>query len=198
VTSHTPESESTDRTHQSLGQLRLEHLKPLDLIAPDFRAYELTRSDLAERLGIDNRFPGVGEMQAAVYLARKVLQPIRDKFGPITPKSLFRSQALDRVLKRKPSTWISASQHTLGSAADIEVIGVPTITVARWAADNLPQFDQIICECYDSHNGPNSGWVHISLKRPRQGKNRRQLLTYIRDPEIGCMRFVEGLHDQHS
>ena len=136
--------QSTDYSGQSLARLKLEVLRPLDRIAPNFRFYELTRSDLAERWEIDNRIPGRDELMAAVYVVRKALQPIRDEFGPLTPKSIFRSQALDRVMKRKPSSWISASQHTLGSAADIEVIGVPTITLARWAAENLPVYDQVI------------------------------------------------------
>lgn len=184
-----------DLSKVGLGRLKLEELRPLDLIAPNFRFYELTHSDLAERLGIDNRFPGRAEMMAAVYLAREVLQPIRDTFGPITPKSVFRSQKLDRVLKRKPSSWISTSRHTVGAACDIAVVGLPTITLARWAADNLKRFDQISCECYDPAKGPNSGWVHISLNRPRHGKNRRELFTYLRDPEIDAMRYVRGLHE---
>ena len=188
-------AEPADYSSLGLGGLKLEQLRPLDLIAPNFRFYELTHSDLAERLGIDNRFPGPAEMTAAVYLTRKVLQPIRDEFGPITPKSVFRSQQLDRVLKRKPSSWISTSRHTAGAACDIAVVGLPTITLARWAAANLQRFDQISCECYDPVKGPNSGWVHISLNRPRHGKNRRELFTYLRDPEIGAMRYVRGLHE---
>ncbi len=191
------DSEPTDRSHQSLRQLKLSQLRPLDKIAPDFRAYELTRSDLAERWEIDNQFSSQEELMAAVYLVRKTLQPIRNEFGPLTPKSVYRSQALDRVMKRKPSSWISASQHTQGSAADIEVIGVPTIVLARWAAENLPLYDQIICECYHNANGPNSGWVHISLKRPRHGKNRRQVMSSLFDPEIGVRRCIEGLHETY-
>ena len=195
MSSQHDQDESTDRSRQSLSQLKLDELKPLDKIAPDFRAYELTRSDLAERWEIDNRMTGQQQLMAAVYLVRKALQPIRNEFGPLTPKSMFRSQELDQVMKRKPRGWISAGQHALGSAADIEVIGVPTITLAKWAAENLPAYDQIICEYYDPDQGPNSGWVHVSLKRPRHGKNRKQVMTYLRDPSIGVMRYVEGLHE---
>ncbi len=195
MSSQREQHESTDRTRQSLRQLKLDELKPLDKIAPDFRAYELTRSDLAERWRIKNEMTDKQQLMAAVYLVREALQPIRNEFGPLTPRSMFRSQELDQVMKRKPSGWISASQHTLGSAADIEVIGVPTITLARWAAENLKAYDQIICEYYDPEQGPNSGWVHISLKRPRHGSNRKQVLTYLHDPAIGAMRYVEGLHE---
>jgi len=54
-------------------------------------------------------------------------------------------------------------------------------------------FDQIICECYDPRKGPNSGWVHISLKPPGQGTNRRKSLSYVLDPGSGRLVYVEGL-----
>ncbi|HEX8978978.1 MAG TPA: D-Ala-D-Ala carboxypeptidase family metallohydrolase [Parasulfuritortus sp.] len=176
-----------------LENLSLAKLAPTDLVAPNFRFYELTRSELASRLGVDNRFPDDREMRAAVNLAREVLQPIRDAFGSFTPNSVFRSQALERALKHKPSGWLSTSQHTQGCACDVEIAGKSTLGLARWAADNLPEYDQIICECYDPREGPNSGWVHISLKPPETGPNRRQLLSYIRDG--GRWIYVTGLRE---
>ncbi len=182
-----------DRSQTPLEELSLASLDPQDLIAPNFRVYELTRSELASRLGVDNAFPTDRELRAAVYLARKVLQPIRKEFGGYTPNSVFRSQALERVLKRKPSGWLSTSQHTRGCACDIEIVGKSTLELARWAAGNLPEFDQIICECFDPREGPNSGWVHISLKAPGLGDNRRKLLSYIRDGGSGQWAYVNGL-----
>lgn len=174
-----------------LDNLSLDKLAPTDLIAPNFRFYELTRSELASRLDVDNRFADDREMRAAVNLARKVLQPIRDAFGSFTPNSVFRSQALERALKHKPSSWLSTSQHTRGCACDVEIAGKSTLELARWAADNLPDYDQIICECYDPREGPNSGWLHVSLKPPETGPNRRQLLSYVRDG--GRWIYVTGL-----
>lgn len=176
-----------------LETLHLADLAPQDQIAPNFRLYELTRSELASRLGVDNAFPGDREFRAAVYLARKVLQPIRDTFGGFTPNSVFRGQALERVLKQKPSGWLSTSQHTQGCACDIEITGKSTLELAQWAASNLKEFDQIICECYDPREGPNSGWVHISVKAPEQGANRKQLLSYVRDTASGKWIYVQGL-----
>ena len=184
-----------NRSRNRLENLKLENIDPQDLIAPNFRVYELTRSELASRLGIDNSFPGERELRAAVYLARKVLQVIRKEFGPFTPNSVFRSQALERALKKKPAGWISASQHTRGCACDVEIVGKTTLELAQWVADNLPDYDQIICECFDPRKGPNSGWVHISLKPPESGTNRRVLLSYIRDPGSEQMVYVEGLRE---
>ena len=182
-----------NRVRTRLENLSLANIEPGDLIAPNFKVYELTVSELASRRGIPNDFPGDAELHAAVHLARQVLQPIREAFGRFTPNSVFRSQALERVLKNRPATWISTSQHTQGCACDVEIPGKPTLELARWAADNLPDYDQIICECYDPRQGPNSGWVHISLRPPGQGKNRRRLLSYIRDPRSGQMVYVDGL-----
>ena len=168
-------------------------LPPRALISPNFRAYELTRSDLADRLGIDNGFASIQELHAAIHLARQVLQPIRVAFGSFSPNSVYRSQNLERALKNKPSTWLTTSQHARGEACDIEIVAMPTLELAAWARDHLPDFDQIICECYDPKKGPNSGWVHISLKMPGTGANRRQCLSYVRDPASGKLVYVTGL-----
>lgn len=185
----------TDRSKEPLESFRLSNLDPRDLIAPNFRVYELTKSETASRLGINNSFSSEQELRAAIYLTRKVLQPIRDAFGSFTPNSVFRSQALERAMKQKPAGWISTSQHTQGCACDVEVPGKSTLELAQWARDKLAEFDQIICECFDPREGPNSGWVHISIKRPEQGENRKQLLSYIREPGSGRMIYVPGLRE---
>lgn len=184
---------------QDMSQAPLEEftldLPPRTLVAPNFRLYELTKSDLALRLSIDNRFETVQQLRAAVHLARKVLQPVRDTFGSFTPNSVFRGQKLERALKKKPSTWLSTSQHAKGEACDIEIVAKPTLELAEWARDQLDDFDQIICECYDPRQGPNSGWVHISLKAPGTGENRRKCLSYVRDKLSGKLVYVDGLKE---
>jgi len=155
---------------------------PQARISKTFRLYELTRSETATRQMIDNSFPGTAELQAAVYLCRTILQPIRDEFGPLNPNSVFRSQALERALKKKPDDWVSKSQHALGQACDVEVTGLATLDLAKWVSNNL-DFDQLICECYNPAKGPNSGWVHISCLPPGSGDNRHNELSYIYNPE---------------
>lgn len=182
-----------DLSQTPLDQIDLTQLAPRTLIAPNFRAYELTQSDLASRRGIDNSCDSAQHLRSAIHLARNVLQPVRDAFGAFTPNSVYRSQALERSLKNKPSTWLSTSQHARGEACDIEIVGMATLTLAAWARDHLADFDQIICECFDPRQGPNSGWVHISLKAPGQGSNRRQCLSYVPDAS-GRLVYVHGLH----
>ena len=181
-----------DLSQTPLAQIHLAQLAPRTLIAPNFRAYELTQSDLASRRGISNGFDSEQHLRSAIHLARHVLQPVRDAFGAFTPNSVYRSQALERTLKNKPATWVSTSQHARGEACDIEIVGKPTLELAAWARDHLDDFDQIICECFDPRQGPNSGWVHISLKAPGQGTNRRQCLSYVPDAS-GRLVYVPGL-----
>jgi hypothetical protein len=180
-------------THVGVAALRLAEIDPQDRICANFRVYELTRSEIADRQRIDNGFTSDDELRAAVLLARAVLQPIRDAFGPFSPNSVFRSQKLERALKNRPSSWISTSQHTQGRACDVEIPGLPTLELARWASTHLETFDQIICECHDPRRGPNSGWVHISLVPPGRGPNRRETLSYVLDKATDRLAYVSGL-----
>ncbi|MBT9520185.1 MAG: hypothetical protein IV101_04760 [Dechloromonas sp.] len=182
---------TVDRKNEPISEFTLANVSHDTRVAPNFLVYELTRSELADRRGIPNNFASDQELRAAIHLAREVLQPIRDKFGSFTPNSVFRGHPLERALKNKPASWLSTSQHSRGEACDIEIVGMSTLALANWAKDNLKTFDQIICECYDPAKGPNSGWVHISLKAPGSGENRRQLLSYIADH--GKMVYVPGL-----
>ncbi len=192
-----PAPAAVDRGAEPIEKLARETVGANDLIAPNFRLHELTGSELASRLHIDNGFPSDDELRDAVYLARNVLQKIRDEFGPFTPNSVFRSQALERELKGKPAGWISTSQHAQGRACDVEIVGRTTLDLARWVAKNL-EFDQLICECYDVAEGLSSGWVHISVVPPGRGANRGEQLSYVRDPVTKRFVYVAGLRGAPS
>ena len=61
--------------------------------APNFTYEEFLRSDTAQREGIQN-IPDKDCVWCNMeYLAREVLQPVRDKFGPIRVTSGYRSAA---------------------------------------------------------------------------------------------------------
>jgi hypothetical protein len=181
-----------DHIDTPLADLRLKDLEPRSRIAPDFRFYELSRSELADRLGIDNSLPGDTELRAAVNLTRQVMQPIRDAHGRFSPNSVYRCQVLERVLKRRPPDWISVSPHTQGWACDLEIPGIPTLELAHLVAATLTEYDQIVCECYDPQVGPSSGWVHIALRPPGFGKNRKQQQSFIRDSRTGRWVHLRG------
>ena len=64
--------------------------------------------------------------------------------------------------------------------------------LARWVRDNL-EFDQLILECYSAEEGPNSGWVHISVRPPGHGNNRKQILSYVKNPQTRKFEYVQEL-----
>lgn len=133
---------------------------------------EMTRSQTALRRGIDNT-PNNEEIENLRDLVYYVLDPIRDQFRlPVTVNSGFRCQELNKALGSKPT-----SQHTQGKAADIEIVTINNLDLAKWIRDNM-DFDQLILE-FHTVGDPRSGWVHVSWNE--KDKNRRQVLTIDRD-----------------
>lgn len=166
----------------------LKEMEPLTQITPHFKFYELSKSETATRLGIDNSIPDQQTLDNAVALCENVLQPIRNRFGAYSPGSIYRSQDLERALKGKPDDWESKSQHTKGQAADIEVWTTSNYNLAAFIQSRL-DFDQLILECYDPKGGPNSGWVHVSWNGE---KNRKEVLSYVKNKK-NEWHYVKGL-----
>ena len=124
-------------------------------ISEHFTLEELTRSDTAARLSIDNE-PSSQGIENLTQLCDNILEPIRSNYNlPIYPSSGFRCLELNRKIGSSYS-----SQHTKGMAVDFEVKGVPNMDVALWIIDNL-DYDQLILEFY-KEDQPNSGWIHCS------------------------------------
>ena len=141
-------------------------------LSPHFTLTEFTKSQTAERKGIENT-PNEDHIKKMEVLCLNVLEPIREHFGkPMTINSGYRSPDLCEAIGSK-----TTSQHAKGEAADIEIPGVSNAELAQFIADSL-SFDQLILECYDSEKGENSGWVHVSFVG--QPENREQLLTFDR------------------
>jgi hypothetical protein len=144
-------------------------------LSANFTLRELTRSGTAMRRGIENQ-PGNDEMLNLKALCQSCLQPIRDKFGPVTILSGYRSPELNRAVGGSKT-----SAHPHGYAADITVPGYSTREVALWVAQNLPHFDQVIDEF--------GRWVHIGMMRPATENQRGELLE--------CLK-VDGLTQYRS
>ena len=141
---------------------------PEGYLSPNFSSQELTKSQTAARLGIDNT-PTQKQLEALKALCLHVLEPCRNHFGRgFTPSSGYRSKELCKAIGSKVS-----SQHAKGQAADFEIPGIANINLARYIRDNL-DFDQLILEFYKEED-PEAGWVHCSYKATG---NRRQALIY--------------------
>jgi len=124
-------------------------------LTANFSLHELTKSETALRLNIDNT-PGPVETEYLKILAERILQPIRDHFGKgVKVNSGFRSPDSNAAVGGSRT-----SDHCKGQAADIEIPGVPNAELAQWIMDNL-DYTQLILEFY-TPGIPDSGWVHVS------------------------------------
>ena len=135
-------------------------------LSKSFTLNELTKSQEATRLGIDNT-PSEEHTENLKILCENILQPIRDFYGmPVSVSSGYRSAALCEAVGSS-----SKSQHTKGQAADFEIFGITNKDLADWITANL-DYDQCILEFWNP-NEPNSGWVHCSYNSTG---NRKQYL----------------------
>ena len=140
-------------------------------LTANFSLLELTKSQTAERKGIDNT-PSTEHQENLKKLCENVLQPIRDHFEQVVSVSSgYRSPVLCAAIGSK-----STSQHARGEAADFEVFGVSNKELADWIHYNT-NYDQLILE-YWNESDPNSGWVHCSYS---ESNNRRQYLRAYKE-----------------
>ena len=140
-------------------------------LSQNFSLIELTKSQTAERKGIDNT-PSTEHQENLKSLCTHVLQPVRSHFNRVVSVSSgYRSPALCEAIGSKIT-----SQHAKGEAADFEIFGLSNKTLADYIDSEL-HYDQLILE-YWKESDPNSGWVHCSFS---QGKNRRQYLKAYKD-----------------
>ena len=140
-------------------------------LTTNFSLLELTKSQTAERKGIDNT-PSPDHQESLKLLCTHILQPVRDHFERVVSVSSgYRSPELCTAIGSKIT-----SQHAKGEACDFEIFGVSNKELADWIHFNL-NYDQLILE-YWKEEDPNSGWVHCSYI---EGNNRRQYLRAYKE-----------------
>ena len=150
-------------------------------LTANFSLEELTKSETALRLGLDNE-PNDEQLANLVALCECVLQPVRDHFGKgVKVNSGLRTLAVNRAIGSKDT-----SDHTKGMAADIEIPGVANAELAQWIVSNL-EFRQVILEFY-TPGIPDSGWVHVSYN---PADNKKQVLTATK--QNGKTVYLNGL-----
>jgi hypothetical protein len=150
-------------------------------LSANFTLKELTKSDTATRLGLDNT-PDDAALENLKTLCEKVLQPVRDHFGKsVTVNSGYRSPESNAAVGGSKT-----SDHCKGQAADIEIDGLPNPELAKWIMDNL-DYTQLILEFY-TQGQPNSGWVHVSYD---PNNLKKQELTAVK--VAGKTQYLQGL-----
>ena len=143
-------------------------------LTKNFTLHELTKSDTALRLGLNNTPTKEGIIKLRL-LATNLLQPLRNVVGSIRITSGYRSPALSQAIGSSQN-----SQHCRYEAIDCQL-------VKRGKMDNLEiykallyldlDFDQCILEFGDStqHKDPrHPAWIHLSWK---VCDNRRETLV---------------------
>lgn len=150
-------------------------------LSPNFTLKELTKSDTATRLGLDNT-PNDEALENLKLLCEKVLQPVRDHFGKsVTVNSGYRSPESNAAVGGSKT-----SDHCKGQACDLEIDGIPNPELAQWIMDNL-DYTQLILEFY-TQGQPNSGWVHVSYD---PNNLKKQELTAVK--VAGKTQYLQGL-----
>ena len=132
-------------------------------LSTHFTLEELTRSEVAARMGFDNT-PNDQEIENLRRLA-SLLEMVKSAVGmkPVMINSGFRSKPVNDAVGSKDS-----SQHRIGCAADLRVPGMKPREVVEACIANAVPFDQIILE-FDA-------WTHISVPNTPDAKPRSQRL----------------------
>ncbi len=126
-----------------------------------FSIKELTKSDTAARLGIDNT-PSVAVVENLTALVDNVLDPLRELYGkPIHVSSGYRCPRLNKAVG-----GVASSQHLTGQAADLCQGSREENRRLFIYLEEYCTFDQLLWE-----NG--GAWVHVSYRK--DGNNRHQV-----------------------
>jgi hypothetical protein len=139
-------------------------------LSKNFALSEITHSNTAKRLGIDNE-PTETHLQNMQHLVDNLIQPLRDSIGPIRVSSGYRNPALNRAIGGS-----SSSQHCKGQALDLQFWQMGKMMnelIYDWILDSGLEFDQMINE-FDF------AWIHISLKKKG---NRNQVLEAYKNED---------------
>lgn len=155
-------------------------------LTKNFTLSELTRSDTATRLKLNNT-PDERTTTNLRQSARGLWQPVRDILGvPMLVSSGYRSPTLNRAIGGS-----TTSAHCHGLAIDFTAPAFGnTRKIARYLVAELKErgikFDQLILEFPDDGNS----WIHLGYKHPN-GQQRGQVLTAVK--RGGRTVYLSGL-----
>lgn len=147
-------------------------------ISKNFTLAELTRSNVATRLGLNNT-PTTDGIHKLTMMVNALIQPIRDKLGPIRVTSAYRSAEVNTAIGGSPS-----SQHCRYEAIDCQYVGpngMDNIKIFETLQSLELDFDQCILEFGDStesHDPNYPAWIHLSYKIC---DNRKEVLVAYKD-----------------
>ena len=147
-------------------------------LSKNFTLDELTRSNTALRLGIDNT-PSKEHILKLRLLTTQFLQVLRDRIGALRVTSGWRSEALCEAIGSN-----KFSQHTKAEAVDLQYFKrgkMDNLKIYNGIIDGALDFDQMILEyggATAERDSDYPDWVHVSWKVT---DNRRQILVAYKD-----------------
>lgn len=158
------------------------------MIGRYFDLIDVTRSQTATRLGIDNT-PDQSKLMAIAYVMEHVVDKVKDKFPAVDISSFFRNEELNKAVGGS-----STSQHCKGEAVDLDSPGnKDNLAVFNFIKDNMV-FDQLLLEFPDANGVPS--WVHVSIVDPAVDSNRRnrqQILVKLRGKYLPYGEYKIGM-----
>ena len=122
-----------------------------------FSLAELTRSETAARLKIDNT-PNKAIIDNLQYGVDMVLDPLRRLYGqPIRINSGFRCEQLNKLVGGVTNSW-----HQVGNAADIHISSAEEAKILFSNLQKLPSVDTVLFE-----HSKNAQWLHVQWDKTR-------------------------------
>lgn len=145
-------------------------------LSKHFTLAEFTKSDTADRLGIDNTIPEDWFDEIVtnlIALCEDVYEPVREEHGAMVITSGYRCKELNSTVGGSVN-----SNHITGNAGDSKVVGVSNYKVWKWMRDNGILVHQCFLENHDPEVDINSGWIHTSYFSPFMSGSRVNLEYY--------------------
>ena len=140
-----------------------------EMMSPHFSFLEMTRTSNRKYLDLNRQVPP-NLMDAGRALCTTLLEPVREKFGPVSVHSGYRCGPLNRAVG-----GAAGSQHLKFQAADFHVDGHDLTEIWTWIwRDSGLKFGQLILEGW---GGGAPGWIHLSLGAPWRAANNGQVMT---------------------
>lgn len=99
-------------------------------VSKDFKWSEFFASDTGKRLCIDNTTSDLEILSNIAYLVHYVLQPLRERCGPIRISSGYRCKTLNEAVDGHENSY-----HLYGRAADIVPFGCPLTVLENFIKD---------------------------------------------------------------
>lgn len=126
-------------------------------LSPHFSMFELCRSDEHPHLV---QPPNTVIQYWLTWWARNVLEPLRDRCGPIRINSGYRNPELNRAVggEKRSIHQVSVSGEIVGVATDIVPLKMPIDTALRVISE-MPELPIRGCIIY-----PKRGFIHIDSR----------------------------------